>query len=376
MSCPRCGHEFDVSAALSERVRTELKERLEGDYQKRLEKAVRAAQEQAKKGLTLELEDLRQQLAEQRRKTREAEEHELALRKKTRELEERQQNLDLELERRLEHERQLIEKRVREQIDEAQHLKLKEKEKQIEQLREALEEARRKTQQGSQELQGEVLQLDIEVALRQQFPQDEIRPVPKGIRGADLVQEVRDTRGRSCGLILWEVKNTRRFQPSWIHKVKEDQRSTSAALSVIVSVSLPDEISGFGRLNGVWVSNLRSWPALAVALREQLLQVAFARAASRGKGEKMELLYDYLAGDRFRQRVEAMVEALAGMHQQLMRERRAVERLWAEREKQIQQIARNAAGMYGDIRGLIGAALPEIAALTLENALLQGQREG
>jgi hypothetical protein len=370
IACPQCGHEFAVSEVLSARVRAEVEARLAADYDKRLKIATSQVEARVREGLTLELEDLREQLAEQQGKTRKAQQEELELRKRTRELEEKEQKLGLEVERRLEEERKTIETRLRERLDEAQALKLKEKERQIEDLREALEEARRKSQQSSQERQGEVLELDIEAALNAQFPQDNIRPVAKGMRGADLIQ-VCNSAGRPCGTILWEVKNTRHFQPAWIDKLKQDQRATGAALAVIVSVALPEGIREFGRSDGVWIASLRVWPALATALREQLIQVAFARAASEGKREKMELLYAYLSGDEFRHRVEAIVEAFSAMQDQLHKERRAMERLWHEREKQIERIITNTAGMYGDIRGLIGAGMPEVELLALEPAALE-----
>jgi hypothetical protein len=371
IACPECGYEFAVSEALSSQVRSELEARLAADYDKRLKSAVHEADARARGTLGLELKDLRAQLAEQQGKAEVAEQQELVLRKRARELEQKHQKLDLELERRLEQERKTIETKLRDQLDEAQTLKLKEKEQQIEDLRKAVDELRRKSQQGSQERQGEVLELDIEAALNQQFPQDDIQPVPKGMRGADLVQEVHNSAGQPCGAILWEAKNTRHFQLAWIDKLKQDQRSTGAALAVIVSAALPEGIREFSRIDGVWIASLRAWPALATALREQLTQVAFARAASEGKREKMELLYAYLSGEEFRQRVEAIVEAFSAMHTQLHKERRAMERLWHEREKQIDRIVTHTAGMYGEVRGLIGAGMPEIQLLALEAASLE-----
>jgi hypothetical protein len=371
IACPECGYEFAVSEALSSQVRSEVEASVAADYNQRLANAVRKAEVRARGELSVEVKDLRAQLAEQQRKAQEAEQQELALRKKARELEEKQQKLDLELERRVEAERTTIEKRLRGQLDEVQTLKLKEKEQQIEDLRKAVDELRRKSQQGSQERQGEVLELDIEAALNEQFPRDDVRPVPKGMRGADLVQEVRNSAGQPCGTILWETKNTRHFQSGWIDKLKQDQRATGASLAVIVSAALPDEIREFGRMDGVWIASLRAWPALATALREQLMQVAFARAASEGKHEKMEVLYAYLSGEEFRHRVEAIVEAFSAMQDQLHKERRAMERLWHEREKQIERIIANTAGMYGEVRGLIGAGMPEIQLLALEAAALE-----
>ncbi len=368
IECPKCGYEFGVSDAFSARVRADVESGLRAEYDKQLKSAVRDAESRTREAVTLELKDLEAQLAEQREKAEAAERQELELRKRARELEDKQRKLDIEIERRLEQERKAIEEQLREERDDMQALKIKEKEQQIEDLRNALEAATRKSLQGSQERQGEVLELDIEAALAEQFPHDGIRPVPKGMRGADLIHEVCNDAGRLCGTILWEVKNTKHFQPTWIDKLKQDQRATGAALAVIVSATLPDGIRDFGRIDGVWIASLRAWPALAMALREQLIQVAFARSASEGKREKMELLYAYLSGEEFRHRVEAIVEAFSAMQEQIRKERRAMERLWCEREKQIERIITNTAGMYGDVRGLIGAGMPEVRLLTLEEA--------
>lgn len=285
--------------------------------------------------------------------------------------------MELEIQRRLEGEKQKLEMALRERLSQEQALKLKEKEKQIEDLRKALEEAKRRSELGSQELQGEVLELDIQAALASHFPHDRIEPVPKGIRGADIVHTVRNDRLVECGTILWETKNTKAWQPAWLDKLKDDQRALGAPLAVLVSVVLPDDIQGFGRRDGVWVSDLKSWPALACALREQLIQVSFARAALDGQNEKMELLYQYLAGDDFRQRVETIVEAFEALQSQLQKERRAMERQWAEREKHLQRVINSTARMYGSLQGIIGSALPKVPALELDglNLLETGGNE-
>ena len=211
-----------------------------------------------------------------------------------------------------------------------------------------------------------MLEIDIEAELARRFPQDVVVPVAKGARGADLVHEVRDRALRVCGTIVWEIKNTRHWQPAWIDKLKADQRAIGANLAVIVSTALPDNVVEFGRVDGVWMAGLRAWPALAVALREQLIEVAFAHAAAEGKSEKMELLYRYLAGDQFRRRIEATVEAFTALQRGLDGERRAMERIWKEREKQIDRVLANTAGMYGEVRGILGQSLPPVPALELD----------
>ena len=355
-----------------------MEEAARNEAEVRIKAAAAQAEARAREQSGKELALLQEQLAEQQQKAQTAQEAELSLRKEKTLLDERARELDLEVARRLDIEKQCLEESIRKNVGEEQSLKLREKEKQIDDLRKALEEARRKSEQGSQELQGEVLELDIQVALERKFPQDSIRPVPKGARGADLIQEVRNGFLQTCGTILWETKNTKHWSPAWVAKLKEDQRAVGASLAVLVSVALPEEIAEFGQIDGVWVAGLRAWPALATVLREQIIQVAFAHAASEGKNEKMELLYGYLAGQQFRQRVQGIVEAFTVLQNQLNRERRAMEKLWKEREKQIECVMTNTVGMYGEMRGIVGASLPEIPALELDpdaEPLLEDQHD-
>jgi hypothetical protein len=324
--------------AQAERIHAEVEASLRKDEAERIAKAVAAAGVHAREQTEQQIKVLQSDLAAQREKAREAQAAELALRNEKTALEERAREMDLEVARKVDAARIDLETAIRKRAAEEQDLKLKEKEKQIADLRQALDDAKRRSELGSQELQGEVLELDIQVALERRFPQDRVVPVLKGARGADIQHAVRNDRLEECGLLLWETKNAKNWAPAWIDKLKQDQRAAGAAAAVLVSVALPDGIEGFGRIDGVWITDTTHWPALAIALREQLIQVAFARAASEGKNEKMELLYQYLAGDEFRQRVEAIVEAFTAMQLQIQRERRAMEKQWAEREKQIQRV--------------------------------------
>lgn len=356
---------------LAERTRLDVEQKLRAEADEKARALVAQAEARAREQSEKDLKLLQEQLAEQQQKARQAQEAELALRREKATLEERARELDLEVARRIDAEKQRLEEGIRKSVGEEQALKLKEKEKQIEDLRRALEDLKRKSDQGSQELQGEVLELDIQAALEARFPRDAIRPVPKGMHGADLIHEVRDAALKPCGRIVWEVKNTKAWQPGWLAKLKDDQRACGAGLAVLVSVALPEEArNGFALIDGVWVASLAAWPALAVALREQLLQVAFARNAATGMQDKMEALYQYLAGDAFRHKVEAIVEAFGVMREQLERERRAMERLWKEREKQLDRIITSTAGMYGELRGTIGQAMQPIASLELDDDLL------
>ncbi len=395
IKCPECGALIPVSQVLHEQIRHEIeadlrrqareleeaREALESTVEQavseRLEQAVMErteallAEERARARREKAL--LEEQLETQKKKAAEAHELELALRKEKAELEQKAVEIDLELQRRLDAEKSRLEQQLRERIGQEQALRLKEKEKQIEDLRQALEDAKRRSELGSQELQGEVLELDIQASLEARFPQDAISPVPKGIRGADIVHEVRNSALQSCGTILWETKNTRHFQPAWLAKLKDDQRELGAAVAVLVSAVLPDEVVEFGLVEGVWVTGLRTWPAVALALREQLLQVAFVRSAGEGRNEKMDMLYDYLTGEQFRQRVAGIVEGFTALQDQIQKERRAMERQWREREKQIERVITNTVGLYGEMRGIVGTAIPDVPALSLDDSdLLEG----
>jgi hypothetical protein len=373
ITCPSCGTEIELSAAITASLHAELEcahqeqlTRMQAQLRREAESLAGRAEKKAREDAALERTVLERELADERARRAAAQQAELALRAEKSALENRARELDLEVARRVDGERQRLEESIRRGIAEQHDLKLKEKEKLIDDLRRALEDAKRKSEQGSQECQGEVLELDVQGELERRFPHDLVSAVPKGVCGADLLQEVRDGATQACGLITWETKNTKRWQPGWLDKLKQDQRAVGANLAVIVSTALPTGIVEFGRIDGVWVASLRAWPALAVALREQLIQVAFAHAASEGKHEKMEFLYDYLAGDQFRSRVQAIVEAFTTLQSQLNRERVAMERNWKEREKHIERALANTAGMYGEVRGIVGSSLPQVPALELE----------
>lgn len=352
------------------------KEGIEDEIAKRLQESKKILEKELAKKLkqtiedekATELLDLKAQIDDKNKNLAKAQELELALRKQARDLEDKQKELDIALERKLDEGRKEIADQLAKKYENEENLKLKEKERQIESLRKSLEDAKRKSEQGSQETQGEALEVDLETKLRSQFPHDEIDPVAKGIRGADIIQTVINPQLVCCGKILWEAKNTKSWTQGWIQKLKDDQLATGANIALLVSVTLPQGLTTFEQIDGVWVCSPASAIPLVSALREQLIAVSFAQTAGEGKDEKMEMMFSYLSGDEFRQRVEALVETFESMHLQLHRERRAMERLWKEREKQIQRIVTNTTGMYGDIRGIIGSSVQSIKALELDDA--------
>jgi hypothetical protein len=210
-----------------------------------------------------------------------------------------------------------------------------------------------------------VLELDLESLLRVQFPIDEIQPVPKGIKGADIAQKVHNRSGHYCGTILWELKHTKAWNDGWLSKLKDDQREVKAEIAVLVTETLPKGIESFGHIEGVWVTSSVLSIALASVLRTSLIELAQHKLSSIGKSEKMEVLYNYLSGPEFRQRIEAIVESFKSMKEDLDQEKRAMTKMWAKREKQIERIVNNTVGMYGDMQGIIGASLPQIKSLEL-----------
>jgi hypothetical protein len=231
----------------------------------------------------------------------------------------------------------------------------------IAQLEKDKADAARKLEQGSQQTQGEVLELELEQILKRDFPQDDIIPVPKGVNGADITQRVKDSSGRLCGQIVWESKNTKTWNEDWIQKLKNDQLEIHADLAVIVSVVLPADIKTFGRHEEVWVCDVKYFSALAMVLRELLQSISQQKSMSVGKDEKMEVLYKYLTGVVFRQRIEAVVDAFTTMGDVLSKERLAHEKIWSKQEMQIKKIMKNTIGMYTDLKGL--ASIQEIKLL-------------
>ncbi|MFO8101731.1 MAG: DUF2130 domain-containing protein [Dehalococcoidia bacterium] len=376
IKCPNCGFEIPISEALTRQIRNQLKseseaeviaekQRLNEVFKEEKNKLLAEAEKKAGEKLGVELSDLKNQLDEKNKKIDEAQKMELELRKQQRELEESKKALELEVARKLDAEREKIKQEALAQAAEENRFKFAELEKQNRDLQKSLEEAQRKASQGSMQLQGEVLELDLEEILKSTFPFDEIKEVPKGIRGADVIHTVYDSSHAPSGVILWEAKRTKNWSDAWLQKLKDDQREIGADIAVIVSEVMPKGVNKFGLVEGVWVTKFSLAMAVGTALRQQLMEVAFARQGAVGKGEKMDMLYEYLSGSEFRQRIEAIVETFSGMQMQLEKEKRAMAKIWKEREKQIQRITTNTSQMYGAMRGIIGASLPEVELLEL-----------
>ncbi|MBX7222710.1 MAG: DUF2130 domain-containing protein [Blastocatellia bacterium] len=344
-------------------------QQLEAEVQTRVEqeKVLIADQsrQQTEQRMGLELQDLRNQIALQETHLEEARHQELELRRQKHELAQREKSLSLEVQRQLDAESDKIRQEIQTRMGEEFRLREAEKDTKIAGMLRQIEELKRKAEQGSQQAQGEALEIVLEKLLREQFPSDDIQPVPKGIRGTDVIQKVITQRGNYCGTILWESKRVKSWSDEWITKLKADQREVKADIAVIITTVLPKGIQHIGCIDGVWVADFSSLLGLTLILRKGLYDVAYAKHALAGKTEKMDLLYKYLIGPEFRQLVEVLVSTSQTMQRDLESEKLAMTRIWARREKQIAQAVLNTARMYGDLQGIIGTSLQPISTLEL-----------
>ncbi len=312
-----------------------------------------------------EVADLQEVLKIRDEKLSEAQKAQAELIKKQRELDDAKREIDLTVEKRVQEGLNATREQARKEAEEQMKLKVMEKEQTITSMQKQIEELKRKAEQGSQQLQGEVQELALEDLLRSKFPFDTIEPVPKGEFGGDIVQRVIGANGQHSGTILWESKRTKNWSDTWLPKLREDQRTAKAEIAVIVSQALPKDVETFETIDGVWVTHPRAVLPVAAILRQSLIEVALARQANEGQQTKTEMIYQYLTGPRFRQRVEAIVEAFSTMQGDLDKERKAIMKQWAKREEQINRVMQATVGMYGDLQGIAGKTLQEIEGLEL-----------
>jgi hypothetical protein len=272
----------------------------------------------------------------------------------------------------------LAEKALSEKFEqelEALRLKQKELEKQRDDAKQVADELRRRMGQGSQQAQGEALELTLEAELACRFPTDRMEPIANGAYGADILHVIIMPDGRNCGSITWETKNAQSWNNKWLEKLRKDVINSKSEFGVLVSTVLPDGVKYFEQIDGMYVCSLSVWFAVAAMLRQQVINLAFARASAEGRDQKMDVVYRYLTGPEFRERVNAIIQTFVGMQDQLSKEKRALMKHWSRREKQIQTVLNGLSGMYGDLQGIIGtASLPEIE--TLEITDLDEEEEG
>lgn len=335
----------------------------------------RVAAEEAKKakaavateldGKARELADLQDVLKERDIKLAEAQKAQAELIKKQRELDDAKRELDLTIEKRVQEGLTDVRTQAKREAEDGMKLKVAEKDQTIASMQQKIEELKQKAEQGSQQLQGEVLELELEHLLRTKFPFDLIEPVPKGEFGGDALHRINSPSGMACGTILWESKRTRNWSDGWLAKLREDQRTAKAEVCVLVSQVLPKGVETFDLMDGVWITSPRAAIPVATMLRQGLLEVTQSRALSVGQQTKSEMVYQYLTGPRFKQRVEAIVEAFSSMQDDLDKERKVIMKQWAKRQEQIERVMGATVGMYGDLQGIAGRSLQEIDGLEL-----------
>lgn len=345
------------------------KELLEQEIAKSKKMAEESA-EKARKLVFEELEAKSQQLEEllQRDKDREqklaeAQKAQAEIMKKSRELDDAKREFELTIQKRVFEEKEELRAKARQESDEQNKLKLLERDQTILSMQKKIEELMRKAEQGSQQLQGEVMELELEELLRSRFPSDSIEPVPKGEFGGDILQRVNDPARLDCGTIIWELKRTRNWSDGWLAKLRDDQRAAKAEIAVLVSQALPKSVEFFDIIEGVWVVSQKVVVPVADILRRTLIEVCTARQVSDGAKTKAEAMYEYLTGTRFKQRVGAMVEAWEEMRSDLNAEKKVITKQWSKREKQIDRVMESTVGMYGDMQGIAGKGLQEIEGL-------------
>lgn len=383
ITCPKCKTDIKLTESLA----APIIESTRRDYEERLKKdrmAIAAEEEKKARHVMAtdldqkarEVNDLQVVIKQRDKKLAEAQKAQAELLRKERELDDAKREMDLTVEKRVQKVLANTRDQEKRKAEESLGLKVKEKEQIIASMQNQIEELKRKAQQGSQQLQGEVQELELESLLSTKFPFDAIRPVPKGEHGGDVLHVVIGPSGQPCGTILWESKRTKNWSNAWLSKLRDDQRAAKAEVAVVVSQSLPKGTETFDLIDGVWVTHLNAALPIAMMLRHTLIEIATARQASEGRQTKMEMVYQYLTGPRFRQRVEAIVEAFSSMQTDLHREKKAINKQWAKREEQIDRVMRATVGMYGDFQGIAGKTLQEIEGLelrTLDALTIQGE---
>jgi hypothetical protein len=339
------------------------KQKLETELQQQIRKSVASDYDN-------ELRILKQNLQENEERIKQARQKEYEYLKREQELKTKEHELEIRLQKKLMEERVVLAQQIRKeegdrsQVKETEYLlKVRELEKQLDDQRKLAEEMKRKAEQGSMQLQGEVQELLLEELLRDRFPYDTIGEVGKGVEGADCIQTVRNHIGTECGKIIFESKRTKAFNNGWIDKLKTDMRNKGADVAIIVTNVYPKEMSCFGERDGVWICSFSEVVALTTALRHTIIRIADTKKAEENKGEKMQLLYSYLTGSEFRQQIEAIVEGFLSLKNSITKERIQMEKTWKEREKQLDKVLISTSGLYGSIKGIAGASIGDIPTL-------------
>ena len=407
ITCPDCGHTFSAEMALEHELRGHLEKEFEtklSESSKTLEQRIKKQEEEKFKTRLKALEEDRLEKTE---RLQELEEKSVAMEEQEQKLKAREDHMELELRKKLLAKEKVMREEAEKKAAKKAQLDIREKEQELKDMKEAValtvkklvmdetekvreaermktadmqkklddqiklvNEMKRKSDQGSMQAQGEVQELAIEDYLKNTFLRDEVEEISKGKRGGDCVHIVKDGFGNICGKILYESKRTKNFGSDWINKLKEDMRLTQADMGVLVTEVLPSGMTHFGQLDGVWICTFAEFKALSFLLCDTLNRIGEVRAAQENQGDKMQVLYDYLTSNEFRQKLEAIVESFQQMREDLTKEKAQTMSRWAKREKQIYKVMENTVSLYGDVRGIAGTAIKEIEALEMDEVKL------
>jgi len=385
VKCPKCGNDFEVAESmkleLQEKLKKEAgewKQRREEDFRKKEEELKEQFNETIKKqkseleqnirrSVSIDFENqlklLKDSNGEIEEKLKASQAKELEFLKKEQALKSKEAELEIVLQKKLNEERTQLAESIQKQEQERNAMRLAEYEKQLNDQKKLIEEMKKKSEQGSMQLQGEVQELALEDLLRSSFPLDSIEEVAKGVKGADCILTVKNSLGVSCGKIIYESKRTKAFTNEWIEKLKNDRRAQQADIAVIVTEVLPKDMTSFGFKDGVWICRFPEAKALSFVLRDSLIRIHSALVSQENKSDKMSTLYNYLTGVEFRQNIEAVVEGFLSMKDSITREKLQMEKLWKEREKQLDKVLSNTTQFYGSIKGIAGNAIDDIKLL-------------
>ena len=386
LQCPKCHYAIklteELAGPLLESTKTEYEQRLQSEQQKHTHDLAKArttieaeAMEKAKARVeddlrkkTTELEDSEARLYDVNKKLAEAQRVQADFMKKQRALDDEKREMDITIEKRVAGGIEAARAGAKAEAEETIRLRMAEKDHTLEALQRQIEVLKQKAEQGSQQLQGEVQELDMEKRLRARFPRDTIEPVGKGQQGGDIIQHVMSDSGMFCGDIIWESKRTKSWSDSWLPKLRDDQQAAKADIAILVSEAMPKgtETTMVELIDGIWVVSVKAFMAMAIAMHEQLVEVAGARKASEGQETKMGMVYEYLTGPQFKRCVQGIVEAFSTMKEDLDKEKKAISKQWAKREEQIDRVMHGTVSMYGSLQAIAGKSLGEVEGLSMK----------
>ena len=385
IKCPNCGHQFEPNEAIREEVQNELRhkikewqEKKDEEFAQKLEQEKKqfrsAMEENMRKSISADFENQLQVLktanSDNEEKLKEARKKELEFLQKEQALKNREAEMEITLQKKLQEERSQLSEQIQKQEAEKSSLeknelllKLKEKEVQLEEQKKLADEMRRRAEQSSMQRQGEAQELLLESILKEIFPFDLIEEVGKGVEGADCIQTVRNASGKECGKIIYESKRTKAWSNNWVDKLKTDMRSHGADIAILVTQTFPKDMERFGQKDGIWICSFAEAASVATILRHGVLNIYEIQKSEENKGDKMQMLYDYLTGVEFKGQVEAIAEGFLAMKNSITKERMQMEKMWKEREKQLEKVLISTSGLYGSVKGIAGASVSDIPLL-------------